>query len=354
MKKCIPLLLCLSWLAAAAASAGPAKRGGPYLGQKPPGMTPEVFAPGIVSTGLDELNAAFSPDGREFYFCVRNIQGAASIFQSTMGKGGWSRPRLLPFASRFGDIDVSVSPAGDALLFCSLRPRPGEPGPRQDNDFWLAPRKGDGWGEPVHLGAAINSASHDYYPLMTRSGAVYFSSQREGPGTNNIYRSEKKDDGYAQAVKLGEAVNTQHREFDPYVSPAEDLLIFASNRPGGLGSSDLYVCFRGAGGAWTPAVSLGAPVNSPGPEFCPLLSPDGKYLFFTSYRIEQGRVPEAPCGMADFIRAHNLPGNGLGDIYWVDAKFIESLRSKQEGAGGPEAATPMKTPAVRSGRCLNE
>jgi hypothetical protein len=51
------------------------------------------------------------------------------------------------------------------------------------------------------------------------------------------------------------------------------------------------------------------------PEFCPQLSPDGKYLFFTSYRIGPGRVPEAPWAMADFIRVHNLPGNGLGDIY---------------------------------------
>ncbi|MBE0664402.1 MAG: hypothetical protein IH584_01170 [Candidatus Aminicenantes bacterium] len=36
---------------------------GPYLGQKPPGTTPELFAPGIVSTGLNELNSVFSPDG---------------------------------------------------------------------------------------------------------------------------------------------------------------------------------------------------------------------------------------------------------------------------------------------------
>jgi Tol biopolymer transport system component len=330
--KRMAMIGCLLILATASASpqqGDSPKLSGPYLGQKPPGVTPEVFAPGLVSTGLDELNAAFSPDGSEFYFCVRSITGPVSIFRMKREKGKWSRPRLLPFASRFGDIDVSVSPAGDALLFCSLRPRPGEEGPRQDNDFWLAPREGDRWGEPVHLGPAINSASHDYYPQTTRSGAVYFSSQREGPGSNDIYRSERADGAYAAAVKLGEAVNTQHREFDPFVSPGEDLLIFASSRPGGLGGSDLYVCFRDAGGAWTQAVSLGAPVNSPGPEFCPLLSPDGKYLFFTSYRVEPGVVPQAPYGMADFVRAHNLPGNGLGDIYWVDARFIESLRPKE-------------------------
>jgi len=305
------------------------KLSGPYLGQKPPGMTPELFAPGIVSTGLDELNAAFSPDGSEFYFCVRSFAGPVSILQMKMERGIWSEPRLLPFASRFGDIDVSVSPAGDALLFCSLRPLPGSDGPKKDNDFWMSARSGDGWDDPVHLGPGIHSDSHDYYPLLTRSGAIYFSSQREGPATNNIYRSERKDGAYAQAVKLGDAVNTEHREFDPYVSPGEDLLIFASSRPGGQGSSDLYVCFRAAGGGWTNAVNLGGRVNSPGPEFCPMLSPDGKYLFFTSMRMEQGRVPQAPLGRADFYNAHNLPGNGLSDIYWVDARVIEELRPKE-------------------------
>lgn len=305
------------------------KLAGPYLGQKPPGMTPEVFAPGIVSTGLDELNSVFSPDGGEFYFCVRNMSGAASIFFMRLKGDEWSEPRLLPFASRYGDIDVTLSPDGHAILFSSLRPVPGSPEPKKENDFWMAFRRMDGWGDPVHLGPGINSDSHDYYPMMTRSGTIYFSSQREGPGTNNIYRSEGKDGAYAQAVKLPEAVNTQHREFDPYVSPAEDLLIFASSRPGGLGMSDLYVSFRTDAGAWTEAVNLGERVNSPGPEFCPMLSPDGKYLFFTSNRFEQARAPEAPVELAGFSKAHNMPGNGLSDIYWVDARVIEELRPRK-------------------------
>ena len=44
-----------------------------YFGRTPPGTTRTLFESRFVSTGLDELNSVFSPDGREFYFCIRNI-----------------------------------------------------------------------------------------------------------------------------------------------------------------------------------------------------------------------------------------------------------------------------------------
>jgi Tol biopolymer transport system component len=299
---------------------------GPYFGEEPPGMTPEVFEPRIVSTGLDELNSVFSPDGREFYFCVRNFLGAVSIFQMTMEGETWSQPKLLPFASRYGDIDVTMSPDGNRILFSSRRPIPGSEEPRGNYDFWMVERTGNTWGDPIHLGEDINSDNHDYYPITTNSGAIYFSSQREGPGTNNIYRSEWVDGKYAEAVKLGEAINTEHREFDPYISPDESILIFTSSRPEGLGSGDLYISFKDKDGNWTKAKNMGDQINTPGSEYCSMISPDGKYLFFTSSGRGPRRIPEHPLTYEDFKRVHNNPKNGLSDIYWVDATIIEELR----------------------------
>ncbi len=302
---------------------------GPYLGQKPPGKVPKVFEPKIVSTGLDELNSVFSPDGREFYFCVRNFLGAVSIFQMKMEGEEWSQPKLLPFASRYGDIDVTMSPDGNKILFSSRRPIPGSDEPKEDYDFWMVKREGNTWGEPMHLGEDINSDSHDYYPVMTNSGAIYFSSQREGPGTNNIYRSEFVDGKYAKAVKLGDAINTEHREFDPYISPDESILIFTSGRPEGFGSGDLYISFKDEKGEWTKGKNMGDIVNTAGSEYCPMISPDGKHLFFTGAGRDSRRILDNPLTYEDFMKYHNSSKNGLSDIYWVDAEIIDMIKEKE-------------------------
>jgi len=302
---------------------------GPYLGQTPPGMTPEIFETQLVSTALDELNSVFSPDGREFYFCIRNFLGAVSIFQIKMKGNIWSYPKLLPFASRFGEIDVTMSPDGKKILFSSRRPLPENNQPKKDYDFWMVKRKNNTWGNPIHLGNEINSDSHDFYPMMTNKGAIYFSSQREGPGTNNIYRSELVNDKYTEAVKLGEAVNTKHREFDPYISPDERILIFTSERSGGYGSGDLYISFRDKNGNWIKAINMGNKINTPGIEYCPMITPDGKYLFFTSARRDGSNFPDKPFSYNDFKKTHHCTKNGLSNIYWVDAKIIEDLRLKE-------------------------
>ena len=78
----------------------------------------------------------------------------------------------------------------------------------------------------------------------------------------------------------------------------------SSDRPDGLGSGDLYISFREHDGSWMEPVNMGEPVNSSTLEYCPVVSPDGKYLFFTSRR------------------------RGNDDIYWVDAKIIDSYRSQ--------------------------
>ena len=71
---------------------------GPYLGQKPPGNTPELFAPGIVSTGANELNICFSADGNEVFYSITGptFQPRIILSSSTINSV-WIKPKELPF-----------------------------------------------------------------------------------------------------------------------------------------------------------------------------------------------------------------------------------------------------------------
>lgn len=87
-------------------------------------------------------------------------------------------------------------------------------------------------------------------------------------------------------------------------------------RPGGQGNGDLWVTYNRAG-TWTPAVALGGGVNSPGSEYSPGLSPDGRTFFWASTRDTfdtAGRRLSDP----ELNERLTGPGNGLGDIYQID------------------------------------
>ena len=94
----------------------------------------------------------------------------------------------------------------------------------------------------------------------------------------------------------------------------------------GFGGVDLFVSFKKEDGSWTKGKNMGADINSSATEYCPTVSPDGKYFFFTSNRKAYKSYSETPLTYEEKIRILNSHGNGLGDIYWVDARIIEELK----------------------------
>jgi Tol biopolymer transport system component len=281
---------------------------GPYLGQPPPGETRRVFAPGTVSTERRELNAAFTPDGGTFFFSRSGRGPDTRILMLTVAGGVWGVPFPAPFGrADASDVDMFATADGSQLLFCSDRPRPGQAvvapaadTPPGDSDIWVARKEGNDWGPATWLGPEVNtSGADDYYPTLTQSGTLYFSSNRPGGlGENDIYRVSRLNGRWTTPENLGAPINTPGREFDPFISPDETYLVFASERPGGFGASDLYVSARNRDGSWTRPVNLGPRVNSAFGDYTPMVSPDGRYLFLTS---------GAP---------------GCDDLYWVAASVI--------------------------------
>jgi Tol biopolymer transport system component len=254
---------------------------GDYMGQKPPGMIPEKFLPGIVSTSKSEFNAAFSPDGNHFVYSISEA-GRETMFYMKRVNDQWTVPRSAPFVSKKNDCDPYFSHDGQRLYFISTRPKQNEP-TSKDWDICYTEREGQGWSEPQNIGPPVNSKHDEYYVSLTKKGTIYFASDRGGGyGSHDIYRSRLAKEGYEKPENLGSAINTKYMEHDPFVAPDESYLVFTSvNRPGGFGSGDMYISYRSKDGTWTEAKNLGKPFNTSGYDFCPILSPDGKHFFFT-------------------------------------------------------------------------
>ena len=297
---CLLFILALSPTACAAQEEGPPPTG-PYLGQEPPGLTPVVFAPGLVSTEQNELNAAFSPDGTEIYFSVSQA-GQNTIVAIKLENGRWTGRSVVAFSGEYSDVDPFVSADGERLYYSSKRPM-NVSGEAKDSDIWYVERKeNDEWSEPINLGAMNSQGTDDYYTSISSDGTLYFSRfEARGEG-GDLYRSRLLDGAYGEPELLSAPLSTGSSEHDPFIAPDGSFLIFTSNRPGGYGQGDLYISFRNSDGTWSEPRNMGDNINSPGYDFCAMMSPDGEHLFFT----------------------RTIDRNG--DIYWVDAAVIEALR----------------------------
>jgi hypothetical protein len=279
---------------------------GPYLGQEPPGMVAKIFAPGIISTDLSETNSVFTPASDEFYFTTWTRETGTRIMVTSLIDGRWSRPEVASFSNHTSDVDPAISHDGERVFFSTRRPRPGETESRKDGfDMWFAERTESGWGEEQYLGPAVNSGTSQVYPTVTRNGTLYFQAVREeGYGKADIYRSRLKDGVYQTPENLGPVINSENYEGDVFVAHDESYLIVSIyGRKDGFGEGDLYISFRSPEDSWSPLKNMGDAINSDKRDFCPMLTPDGEYLFFSSKRA------------------------GEGDIFWVDAKVIETLRN---------------------------
>jgi Tol biopolymer transport system component len=236
------------------------------------------FLPGIVSTDSFEFNSLFSPDGKVFYFA----DGNHDIYQTTFDGEQWSSAALAPFAEKeFKECDPAFSPDGNKLYYISTRKRTAGDS-TDDFDIWYVERQGEGWSAPQNL-EVVNSDSAEYYVSFAKNGNLYFASNRGGGlGSFDIYVSRLVNGAYTTPENVGEAVNNDHFEHDPFISSDERLLIYTSvNREGGFGRGDLYFSVKDDQGNWSQAQNLGPSINGPEYDFCPYITPDGKFFFYS-------------------------------------------------------------------------
>ncbi len=293
-----------------------------YFGQAFPGAQPEIFSPDIISTNRDERDFTMSPSGNEiFYTLVLPAKNLSVIVYLVHDGAFWSQPKAASFSGQYSDLEPAFSTDGNKLFFASKRPLNSED-TTNDWNIWYVERVTTGWSDPIALNPMINTENDEFYPSVAQNGNLYFTAKRDDSfGHEDLYFSEFDENKYNSPVNLGDSINTSLYEFNAYIAPDESYLIFSSwGRKDGFGGGDLYISFRNKNGVWNKTRNLGANINSKQLDYCPVVTVDGKYLFFTSQKMKATlqnntqRSLETLLGLADDIE------NGLGNIYWVEFK----------------------------------
>jgi len=253
---------------------------------------PTNMGPLINGEGVD-ASPLITPDGLEFYFCSDREGGSGEVdlwmtsrptkddewetavnLGSTINGPGW-------------DLGPSLSADGLTLYFASDRE-----GGSGGLDIWMASRTtlDDPWGEPVSLGAQINSDSLDCGPSISPDNlTLFFYSDRLGePPGSEIWMTTRQtvSDSWGPPVQLESPINTEAWwDYWPSLSAGGRVLLFVSDREGGSGGEDIWMAKRpSVSDPWGPVINLGLPINMDTWDTCPYISGDGSMLFFVSDR----------------------------------------------------------------------
>ena len=287
---------------------------------------PALFAEGIITTKDDEFGGTFTPDGKTCYFSKSVLRFYLDIICFSEFKNGkWQTPQVAPFSGVYRDFDPVFSPDGTKMVFTSNRPVNGKL--RTDYDIWMVKKTKDNqWSEPIHLDTTINSKYDEHFASIASNGNIYFSSNRPGAlggeGDADFYCSKFVNGKYTTAEHLLDSVSTPAYELDCVIAPDESfLLLGAYGRKDGYGNYDIYISKK-INGKWTPSRNLGPKINSKFRDYSPRISPDGKYLFFTSEKDFSAGLSSGISSYKNLKENFNSILNGSGNIYQIELSAL--------------------------------
>jgi len=285
--------------------------------QRSADVRPDLFAAERTWPAGSDIAPAFTPDRSTVFFT--HSDGERLTIMVSRRKGGmWSSPAPAPFSGVWRDIEPAMAPDGSYLIFISNRPTApgaapldgyfgGQTRPRQGGNLWRVDRKDDGWGEPVRLPDIVNSDPSTYSPAVAADGSIYFNRPDPVTRKSHIYWAQAKAGGLGSPDPLPISDGTIS-DFDAAVAPDQSFMIFSSPRPPAKpGTAILFVTYRRSGG-WTPPEPLGPGIEG----YEARLSPDVKTLYFSA------TVPGGSASVGVQSRIYQIPLQGLIDNDLLD------------------------------------
>lgn len=203
-----------------------------------------------------------------------------------------SDPVKFPYfvnSAEFSDYAPSTDPTGRIIYFSSKRKGGFAPDKNEDkegdDDLYKVEFVDGKWSSPQLLPEPINSPNNEGSACVSADGQmlVYVACSREdGVGSCDLYVMTLEGDKWSAPKNMGNVVNSKQWDSNPTISSDGQRIIFASQREGGYGSSDLYMIEKNSFGEWGTPMNLGGVVNTPFADNYPYLSSDGKTLYMAS------------------------------------------------------------------------
>ena len=260
-----------------------------YIRQKPLGDY--KFEPVNLGDNINSKVSEYFPtitiDGRQLVYTRRVNNFNEDFFGAELMNNNWSASKGLP-----GDINTNqnegaqnISQDGQWLIFtgCNFPEGMGS------CDLYISYLTPEGWSTPENLGSTINSDAWESAPSLSPDKRdLYFSSNRPGGyGSSDIYVSRRLSNGrWTEPENLGPEVNTAGNESCPFIHSDNQTLYFTSNGHLGYGGDDLFMTKKGSKNTWSKAVNLGYPINTIENEGSLVVASDGKTAYYASDRSD--------------------------------------------------------------------
>ena len=236
-----------------------------------------------INTDKDEYLPVVTADEETLIF-TRMANNNEDFYTSKKLENKWNRAVFLSRninTEEYNEGTQCIPPDGMYLFFTGCN-RPDGNG---RCDIYVCKREGKDWSKPFNLGAPINTSGWESQPSISADGrTLYFASTRPGGlGSSDIWKTELRSDGeWSNPVNLGPNINTPYDEISPFIHPDDQTLYFSSNGWPGFGNKDLFVSRKDETENFQKPVNLGYPINTSAEESGLMVSSNGRTAFFSS------------------------------------------------------------------------